>query len=165
MCSYTEIMIKSGEIKAGDRAPWFRLERLHGDTTSFDEITAQGPALIAFFKISCPVCQLMFPHLERIHAAGTLPIFGISQNDADSTEEFNRRFGITLPVLLDPERRFPVSNAYGITHVPTLFLIERDGTVAQVIYGWNRGEVRSLGERAGVDPFLPGRQVPEFQAG
>jgi len=149
----------------GERAPGFRLARLGGGEAALEELTAGAPALLAFFKITCPVCQLMLPHLERIHAAGTLPVWCISQNDAASTAEFNQEYGLTMPTLLDPERRFPASNAYGITHVPTVFLIERDGTVAQVIDGWSRGDVKALGERAGVDPFQPGVYVPELRAG
>lgn len=152
-------------LRAGDRAPEFSLARLGGGITSLADILAGGAALLAFFKVSCPVCQLMFPHLERIHAAGAFPIVGISQNDEASTAEFNRAFGISFPTLLDPELRFPASNAYKITHVPTLFLIERDGTLAQVIDGWDRKEVKALGDRAGIDPFLPGRAVPEWKAG
>ena len=66
------------------------------------DLIANGPVLLAFFKITCPVCQLTFPFLERLHTAGTLPIYGISQNDAEDTREFNQHFGVTFPTLLDP---------------------------------------------------------------
>jgi peroxiredoxin len=151
--------------QSGDRAPEFRLRRLGGRETSLAEIVAGAPALIAFFKTTCPVCQLMLPHLERIHASGRLPVFCVSQNDADSTAEFNREFGLSMPTLLDPEGRYPASNAYGIRHVPTVFLVERDGTVSQAVDGWSRPDVQALGEMAGVDPFEAGVYVPEFRAG
>jgi peroxiredoxin len=152
-------------VQSGDRAPDFRLARLGGGEVALDDIVSGAPALLVFFKVTCPVCQLMLPHLERIHAAGTLPVYCISQHDAAATEGFNRQFGITMPTLLDPDRRFPASNAYGIRHVPTMFLIERDGSVAQVMDGWSRQEVQALGERAGVNPFVSGVFVPEFKAG
>jgi peroxiredoxin len=152
-------------IRAGKRAPDFTLARLGGGEVSLADLLAGGPVLLAFFKISCPVCQLLVPHLERIHQAGTLPIYGVSQNLAGATEEFNRAFGVSFPVLLDPEYRFPASNAFGITHVPTLFLVEADGVVAQVIDGWDREAIRRLGARAGADPFLPGQSVPAWKAG
>ena len=97
-------------LEAGTRAPDFRLEMLPGGEITLAEILAGGPALLAFFKISCPICQLTFPFLERIHAAAALRIFGISQNDAAETREFNREFGVTFPTLLDSEERgFPAS--------------------------------------------------------
>ena len=42
------------------------------------------------------------------------------------------------------ERGFPASNAYGISSVPTLFLIERDGTVSKVLEGWRKKEIAAL---------------------
>src|SRR5580658_9844628 len=92
-------------LDAGKRAPEFQLEMLGGGSTTLREILAGGPALLAFFKISCPVCQMTFPFLERIHRAGAVRIFGISQNDAADTREFNQEFGVTFPTLLDSEDR------------------------------------------------------------
>ena len=73
-------------LQAGARAPDFRLPLLSGDRaggeTSLHDLIADGPVLLAFFKVTCPVCQLTFPFLERLHQAGALPIYGISQNDA-----------------------------------------------------------------------------------
>ena len=36
-----------------------------------------------------------------IHASGTLQIYGISQNDAVDTREFNSSFGVSFAMLLD----------------------------------------------------------------
>src|SRR3954468_7990910 len=117
-------------LQTGARAPELRLARLDGGETSLQDLIANGPVLLAFFKISCPVCQMTFPFLERLHVAGTLPIYGISQNDEEDTREFNRRFGITFPTLLDREENdFAASNAFGISSVPTLFLIEPGGAI------------------------------------
>ena len=69
---------------------------------------------IAFFKTTCPVCQLTFPFLERLHRGGAARQFGISQDDAETTREFNQEFGVTLPMLFDTaESDYPASNAYG----------------------------------------------------
>jgi peroxiredoxin len=113
-------------LPEGSRAPDFRLDRLDGGQAALPELIANGPVLLAFFKVTCPVCQLTLPYLNRL----TIPVYGISQNCEDDTREFNRHFGIAFPTLLDREEdNFPASNAYGIASVPTLFLIERDGTV------------------------------------
>jgi peroxiredoxin len=152
-------------LEPGARAPEFRLSRLDGGETTLAEIAAHGPALLVFFKVTCPVCQFTLPFLERIHA-GALPIFGISQNDAERTREFNREFGVTFPVLLDTEESgFPVSNAFGISSVPTMFLVESDGTISQVMEGWRKTEIEWLGGKAGVQPFRPSDYVPEWKAG
>jgi peroxiredoxin len=152
-------------LKAGDRAPGFRLPRLAGGEVSLHELISGGPALLAFFKISCPTCQLAFPYLERIHVGGTLPIYGISQNNARDTRAFNAAYGITFPMLLDPESTFAVSNAYGITQVPSLFLVEPDGVISWVLSGWSRDEIQRVAGNAGVNPFHDGESVPQWKAG
>ena len=165
---YTEGMAtakRKGLLRPGERAPEFRLPLLGGGESSLTDLIASGPVLLAFFKVSCPVCQLTFPYLERIHAAGTLPVYGVSQNGTAETRDFNRAFGVTFPTLLDPEGSFPASNAFGLANVPTLFLVERDGAVAKVIDGWSKADIQSLGAKAGANPFRDGEYVPEWKAG
>jgi peroxiredoxin len=153
-------------LEAGSRAPAFHLENLDGGATTLAEILTGGPALLAFFKISCPICQLTFPFLERIHAAGTLRIFGISQNDPGDTREFNQEFGVTFPTLLDSEESgFPASNEYGISSVPTMFLVEPGGVISRVIEGWRKKDVEALAAPNGARLFRPGEYVPEWKAG
>jgi peroxiredoxin len=153
-------------LAAGAQASDFRLPRLGGGETGLRDIAAHGPALLAFFKVNCPVCQLTFPYLERIQAPASLPVYGISQNGPEDTRDFMRRFGVTFPMLLDAESQsFPVSNAFGISSVPTLFLLERGGGISHVIEGWRKSEIERLGAQAGVEVFRPGDSVPDWKAG
>ncbi len=66
-------------LQKGASVTEFTLLRLTGGQTSLREITAKGPALLAFFKVNCPVCQMTFPFLERLQSE-RLPVYGISQN-------------------------------------------------------------------------------------
>jgi len=153
-------------LAAGAHVSDFRLPLLDGGEATLRNLIANGPALLAFFKVSCPVCQMTLPFLERIRLSGSLPVYGVSQNDARDTREFHRRFSLSLPSLLDSEEAgFVVSNAFGISSVPTLFLIETDGSIARVVEGWSRSDVEHLGELAGVKPFLPTDSVPAWKAG
>ena len=157
---------KKSSVGAGNGAPSFRLKRLGGDTESLDQILAKGPALLAFYKVSCPVCQLTFPFLERMAAGSSIQIIGISQDDDVPTHGFNERFGVTFPTLLDQSKEgYPASNAYGITTVPALFLVEKDGKVSKSVSGFSKRDLEALGERAGVHPFRPEDNVPEWKAG
>jgi peroxiredoxin len=157
---------KKMAIEAGSRAPSFRLKDLTGADVSLDEILAKGPALLAFYKISCPVCQLAAPYLERLTAGSSPQIVGISQDDAAATQGFNQRFGVTFPTLLDSSKAgYPASNAYGITNVPTLFVVEPDGQIAKVIAGFSKRDLEELGARAGVQTFRAEENVPEWKAG
>ncbi|HEV2689571.1 MAG TPA: redoxin domain-containing protein [Bryobacteraceae bacterium] len=157
---------KKVAVEAGVTAPSFRLKSLSGAAVSLDEILAKGPALLAFYKVSCPVCQLTFPYLERLSAGKSLQMIAISQDDADSTEGFNQRFGVTFPTLLDQSKEgYPASNAYGITSVPSLFLVESDGQVSKSTSGFSKRDLEALGRRAGVPVFRPEDSVPEWKAG
>ena len=152
-------------LHKGAHVTEFTLPRLAGGQASLREITAKGAALLAFFKVNCPVCQMTFPFLERLQSE-RLPVYGISQNGPEDTRDFNRHFGLTMPILLDSEASgYAVSNAFGISSVPTLFLVEPDGTVSRVSEGWHKGDIAHFGELAGVNPFRPNDSVPEAKAG
>jgi len=95
-----------------------------------------------------------------------MQVIGISQDDSSATQGFNTRFGITFPTLLDQSKEsYPASNAFGITSVPSLFLVEPDGRVAKASSGFSKRDLESLGERAGVKVFRPEDNVPEWKAG
>ena len=112
------------------------------------------------------MCQFTFPFLARIHQPGTLSVYAISQDDARDTLEFNRQFGLAIPTLLDAARGgYAVSNAFGISSVPTAFLIARDGSISRVIEGWDKREIERLGALAGVEAFRQGDNVPEWKPG
>lgn len=160
-------------LRAGMRAPDFPLARLEagaaGGTVDLAHLWHDGPVLLAFFKSSCPVCQMTLPFLERIYRGrtpGSLDIYGVSQDDAPTTAEFGAEFGLHFPMLLDTEESgYPASNAYGLSHVPSLFLVESNGTIAWSLEGFVKRELLEMARTAGVDPFLPGEKVPEWKAG
>ncbi|HLY17277.1 MAG TPA: TlpA disulfide reductase family protein [Bryobacteraceae bacterium] len=158
-------------LRAGRRAPDFNLTRLGdaGETVNLGKLLADGPVLLAFFKSTCPVCQMTLPYLERVHRGrtpGSLTIYGVSQDDAETTREFSQEFGISFPMLLDTEESgYPASNAYSVGHVPSLVLVERDGNIAWGLEGFNKREFVAMAAQAGVSPFGPDEDVPEWRAG
>ena len=144
-------------LSAGDTAPEFRLA-----DTNLNVLLANGPVLLAFFKISCPVCQYTFPYLERM--SGRVPVVGISQDDPESTDEFRRAFRLTFPIALDDEA-YSVSNAYRLTHVPSLFLVEPERNISVSVSGFSKHELETIGQRFGVSPFREGERIPPFRPG
>ena len=153
-------------LEVGSKAPAFHLKSFNGTSIALRDALTKGPALIAFFKIGCPVCQLTFPYLERLAGNPAVQILGISQDDPDATKFFNERFGITFPTLLDESNAgYPVSNAYGISSVPSLFLIETDGSVSKAFSGFSRRDLEALGERTGIKPFHADDKVPDYKPG
>ena len=156
-------------LAAGQRAPDFQLQSLENGGRTLHELLAKGPVLLAFFKSTCPVCQMTLPFLERIHQAkapGSFGIYGVSQDDAETAREFNAEFEINFPVLRDTEEAgYPASNEYGISHVPSLFLISSNGTIAWSQDGFSKREFETLASQAGVELFRPDENVPEWKSG
>jgi peroxiredoxin len=152
-------------LSAGDRAPEFELENLSGGRSTRSGIAGGKPVVLAFFKVSCPTCQFTFPFLERMKNQ-QIPIYAISQDDPEATRAFNSEYGISLPTLLDKEQDgYPASNAYGLSHVPSIFLIEPDGRISQALMGFEKKGLEQLGQKLGQEPFKPTDYVPEFKAG
>src|SRR6476659_7095936 len=156
-------------LSEGDKAPDFELQDLSGNRHSRTEISGGKPMLLAFYKVGCPTCQYTFPFLERIYQGrenGDIGMYAISQDDADATREFDQEFGITLPTLLDTEEEgYPASNAYGLAHVPSLFLVEPDGRISLAITGFDKKGMEDLGRRLGKEPFEPCEYVQEWKSG
>ncbi len=124
-------------VNPGNVAPAFSLKDLNGKSYSLPSLLETGPVVAAFFKISCPVCQFTFPFLERLfkrYGKDGVTFLGISQDDAKATKKFAGEYGVTFPMALD-EKGYPASNAYGLTNVPTIFLIDTDGTTKIVCHG------------------------------
>src|SRR5687767_14632090 len=106
---------RARKIGVGDHAPAFRLNTLDGKGCAQHELLASGPALLAFYKVSCPTCQFTFPYLDRMARQSTVPFYGISQDDVESTRNFREHYRIAFPTLLDSRKeKYPASNAFGI---------------------------------------------------
>jgi peroxiredoxin len=164
----------TGALEAGTMAPPFSLPDVQGRTYSLPEALSQGPVLLAFFKVGCPVCQFTFPFLERLHRAvrghNQVRIWGISQDDTRDTQEFAQEYGCTFPLLLD-EPGYYVSNAYGLTNVPTLFLVQPDSKIQLATSGFDRklieqaaAEFVQLTGKA-ITVFHSADLVPDYQPG
>jgi len=133
-------------IIAGKKAPGFSLKALDNKEHKLEKLLERGPVVAAFFKISCPVCQFTFPFLERLYQryGGGATFLGISQDDEGATKKFAREYGVTFPMVMD-DGGYPASNAYGLTSVPTIFLIDADGTVKISCEGFERKALENIG--------------------
>jgi peroxiredoxin len=151
-------------LEPGRPAPEFSLKDPAGTRHNLRESLKKGSVLVAFFKISCPTCQLILPFLERL--APAVEIIGISQDDPPSTREFLDYFRIKFPVLIDPENdHYPVSSFYRLANVPSLFLIEPNGKISWTLNGFHKAELESLAARFDRVLFLETDRVPLMKPG
>ena len=162
-------------IQAGGKAPLFELRDAAGNEYSLAEELRKGAVMAAFFKISCPVCQFTFPFLERLfksYGEDVATFLAISQDDALDTREFCQEYGVTFPALLDDES-YSVSNLYGLTNVPSVFLIGTDGIVKFTSIGFDKEKLEAIAaELAAIAKrpsaallFRAGEIVPSFKPG
>jgi peroxiredoxin len=161
-------------LPAGETAPEFSLSSTSAQKISLAEALKKGPVLAAFFKVSCPTCQFTMPFLERLHetyGGASFSLLGISQDNVEPTREFCAEYGLKFPAMIDAEG-YPASNQYGITNVPTLFLIGSDGKIQNSSVGFSKADLEtiaaSVARATGKSPaplFKAGEVVPATKAG
>jgi peroxiredoxin len=100
-------------------------------------------------------------------------VLGISQDSSRHTAAFRREYGVNFPIAIDEEaHHYAVSNAYGLTNVPTLFYIAPSGEIEVSSVGWCKGEVEDVNAKLATfrqqkPPVLwhKGEDVRDFRAG
>src|ERR1700752_3409441 len=162
-------------LPAGEPAPAISLKDTSGQNFLLEEALKKGPVLAAFFKVNCPTCQFTFPFLERMYEAygnDGFTFLGVSQNNTEDTREFAQEFGVKFPRLIDDENTFTASNEYGITNVPSVFLISQDGKILERSVGFGKRDLENMAQEAAratnrpVAPlFRPGEVVPDHKPG
>ena len=155
---------------AGEQAPDFKLSDADGKEFHLAGQLRSGPVLLTFFKTDCPTCQYGLPFLDRfarVLEGKPAETVAICQDSTIDAERFNGQFGYRTRTVFDTqEAGFPVSNAYGLTNVPTIFLIGQDGQIAHAAVSWSKADVEEVAEKLGVEPpFLPGESVLPFRPG
>lgn len=150
-------------------APEVDLRTLDGAEFSLYGELQRSPILLVFFKISCPTCQFTLPFFSRLRNAqlSNAPcIFGISQDGPKATAEFLKHFGLKFPILLDSAAdNYPASNAYAISYVPSIFLVDQRRQIAQAWTGFSKVDMEKLGTRFGCSPFQATERVPAMRPG
>jgi len=163
-------------LATGVIAPDFTLPTLEGKPFSLAAALKKGPVLLAFFKTSCPVCQYAFPFFERVYQANRgqdVSALGVSQDSLKQTQGFLKDYGVSFPVAIDDEKnRYAVSNAYGLTNVPTIFLIAPGGEIEATSVGWSKADVEEINRRLAqyrkqqpAPLWRKGEEVQDFRAG
>src|ERR1019366_10690071 len=138
-------------LEAGTLAPDFTLPTLDGHQVSLKKLLQRGPVVLAFFKVSCPVCQYASPFYERLSHANqdaNVTVLGISQDGLRHNADFRREYGVNFPIAIDDEaNHYAVSSAYGLTNVPTLLFIAQSGVIEVSSVGWSKSEMEDVNAR------------------
>ncbi len=151
-------------LREGQTARNVPFRTLDGAQVLLTELASAGPVLLAFFKDTCPTCKLTMPLLDRIRE-GRLTLYAVSQDDAARTRAFAREYGISIELLVDPSDGYLASNAFGVTHVPSMFIVEPDLRISWAATGFFRVDMESLGEIAGLPVLRESDDLPAAKPG
>lgn len=157
-------------LSPGTSAPDFRLTDADGQAFELGRQLETGPVVLTFFKTSCPTCQYGLPYIDRLGKAiaeSSASAVAICQDTPDEAERFRVEFGFESSIVFDTEEAgFRVSNAYGLTNVPTVFLIGEQGKIQHTGVSWSKSDVEEIAGRLGVPaPFRDGEDVLPFKPG
>ncbi len=160
-------------VAVGKAAPKFTLDDQTGSPRSLDELVADGPIALVFFRSAgwCPLCMKHLGELnrdrERIEKAG-YRLVAISYDDVATLKQFADRVKLAFPLLSDPGSK--TIEAYGIRRgdvkpgsredgvpYPGIFLIDRSGEVRGKLF-WE-----GYFQRPGADDVV--RAIEQLDSG
>jgi peroxiredoxin/outer membrane lipoprotein-sorting protein len=122
----------------GRPAPDFKLTSLDGREVSLASFRGQH-VLIDFWATWCPPCKKALPIIQTL-SEGTdgLVVLTVNAEPPSVSRPFVERYGYTFATLVDADRS--VSSRYGVTAIPTTFIIAPDGTIAKHMVGYHTAE-------------------------
>ena len=124
------------------------IEDVDGNPHTLGEALARGPLLLGVYKSSCQASKTAFPFLQRLadrYGEAGLTVYGVAQDSANITGSFARRLDLTIPLLIEgPD--YPVTLAYDVVATPTVFLIDKDGSVAWTSMGFMKPQMNELAD-------------------
>lgn len=123
----------------GDAAPGFSLPAPQEGKVSLEEFKGKV-VLINFWASWCVPCQEELPELQRLYQKYQergFEVIGINIDKKQvNAEKFIGRFNLTFPVALDPASS--TIREYKGRSMPMSYLIDRQGVVRQLFFGFNR---------------------------
>ena len=139
-------------LEAGDKAPDFSLPDQDGKKVTLSSLRKEagrdGAVVVYFYPADdtpgCTKEACQFNDNLRAFSRASVPVVGISPDNADKHTKFRTKYGLKLPLLTDADRS--VMEAYGAYGEKTMygkkvvgvirstFLIEPDGKVRKAWY-------------------------------
>lgn len=126
-------------LQTGETAPDFEATTLDGEPVSLSSLSGRV-VVLDFWATWCGPCRAVMPDLSRMHAelqGQGLTVVGLSDELTSTVRRFlatSARQGVTFDHVLALEGG-EVRRAYGVSSLPTLYVIDRSGQVALVEVG------------------------------
>jgi peroxiredoxin len=137
-------------LKAGARAPEFRLPRIDGGELSLGEFHGRR-VLLVFSDPHCGPCAELAPRLQEIHLERPeLNVLVISRGDVEENRDKTSELGLTFPIVL--QQKWEVSLKYAMFATPIGYLIDEQGILASDV-------------AVGIEPILALAEAPVPESG
>lgn len=125
-------------VTLGSPAPDFALPDLEGQDVRLGAQRGRV-VFVNFWATWCPPCRDEAPSLQRLYTrlgSEDFEILAISIDAASArgeVEAFAREFGMTFPILLDPDKG--AHRAFGVTGVPETYMVDPQGRLMERFIG------------------------------
>jgi peroxiredoxin len=134
-------------LDVGSQAPDFTLKDTEGAVISMSSQRGKVVAL-EFWAMWCLPCRESIPEFNSIYkkySGKNFSLFSISMDEGpDMLKElksFKKENGMLYPVLFDASN---VDDLYGIIRVPTTLIIDKNGIISGIHYGYMPGMEETL---------------------
>jgi peroxiredoxin len=137
-------------LKAGTRAPDFRLPRLDGGDLSLADLRGKR-VLLVFSDPDCGPCEELAPRLQQVHLQRPdLHVLMVSRRDVEANRAKAAGLGLSFPIVL--QRQWEISLRYAMFATPIGYLIDEQGILVSDV-------------AVGVEPILALADEPLSEGG
>jgi thiol-disulfide isomerase/thioredoxin len=150
----TEAQIPALKVKVGDPAPAFALKDADGAEVTLASLRGRV-VVLDFWATWCGPCRQAMPAIQRIHedyedkGVAVLGVNAMEPGDGTKAKDHMKSAGCTYRCLLKGDG---LAGAFGITAIPTLVVIGKDGRIAFTAVGFE--EPGADGLRKAIDRAL-----------
>ena len=134
-------------VEEGEQAPAFTLPDIHEGRPDISLADLRGKTVYVDFWASwCAPCLRSMPLINELYAKYRERGFEVVAINVDDPVEDGREFLLDTPLdyLIAADTDNKVLEAFGVTGMPTSFLVDRDGVVRMVHMGFRDGDIAGI---------------------